>query len=114
MLDVVEPAWTDQELEALRVTREVMTTEWPRWRGDVSDVYVWLEGEPGKAEIGVIFKHRDHPGCMFGSRSWPMDLLATSPADPHPTPTIIWANIDEDIATDGLPTDCKPGEVTWM
>jgi hypothetical protein len=39
-----------------------------------------------------------------------------TPADPDPTPTVIWANIDEDIDAvgHGLPTDCRPGEVTWL
>jgi len=99
----------------LRVTREFMTTRWRAAEGDVSDVRVWLEGEPGAATLAVIFRHRDRPGCMFGARHFPVEDLVT-PADPRPTPTVIWANIDEDIdaVATGLPAGCHPGEVTWL
>ena len=115
--EVLRPAasepdrWTAEELEALQFTREQATS----WRDDVSDVYAWLEGEPGAAKIALIFKHRDYPGCMFGARGWDVAEMVVY-VDPHPSLTVMWANIDEQIdATDlGLPSNPKPGEVTWI
>jgi hypothetical protein len=110
--------WSAQELEALRIFGEQAPT-WRRRESDVSDVYVWLEGEPGAATLGLIFKHRDHPGCVFGFR---MPLAATTLNEdgsidhPESAVNVTWANIDEEIdASDyGLPTNAKPGEVTWI
>lgn len=106
--------WTDQELEALRVLREYMTTKWRSREGDVSDVNVSIEGEPGAAEFAVTFKHRDRPGCVFGSH-FAMGDVVDGPDD-EPSATIVWANLDEDIDAVGygLPTNCRPDEVIWL
>jgi hypothetical protein len=103
--------WTAEELGALQFTREQAMS----WRDDASDVYAWLEGEPGEATIAVIFKHRDYPGCMFGSRGWAVAEMVEY-VDPHPSLTVMWANIEEEMdASDlGLPSNPTPGEVTWI
>jgi hypothetical protein len=101
--------WTAEELEALQLARD------EDWGSGTFEAYVWLEGERGAAELAVIFKHEDYPGCMFGSRGWRVAEMVEY-VDPHPSLTVMWANIMEQIeASDlGLPTDAKPGEVTWI
>ena len=91
----------------------------PDWRCWVRQTYV--EGEHPDQELVVLTADDDRPQCTFGFRFhlWDRD---GRPVDEENWPTpedhawLLAINLEETLLTEGprLPTDCTPGEITWV
>lgn len=86
------------------------------WVEDVS-----VDGVYPGSQLVVLVRDDDRPGCTFGFRL-PVWNQEGRPAmeDDWPTPEghawILAIHLEEDVeaAGHGLPTECAPGEVTWV